>query len=50
MWAIYDKTTKIPIWTSSNKKDLTRILLELKTALGNKFYLGEYKEKNESTS
>lgn len=50
MWAICDKQSKVAIWVSSNKEDLARMLNELKAALGNKFYLDKYKEKNESTS
>lgn len=45
MWAICDKETGRAIWVSSNKKDLARMLNELKTALGSKFYLEDYKEK-----
>jgi len=49
-WVIYSKEANTPIWKSSNKKDLTRMLIELKTHLGDKFDIKIYKEKNEGTS
>lgn len=44
-WVIADKKTKKPIWKSTDKEYLTRMLKELKANLGNKYYLKEYEER-----
>lgn len=49
-WAIYDTESNKPIFKSNDRESLDKLVNELKTALGDKFFLEKYKEKNESTS
>lgn len=49
-WAVYESDTGKPVFKSSDQRYLTKLLNELKISLGDKFFLEEYKERNESTS
>ncbi len=44
MWVIYSKDGDKPIWKSTDRQTLTRMMAELNKALGKKFYLKENKE------
>lgn len=49
-WAIYDVESNKPIFKSNDYRSLDKLVNELKLALGDKFFLEEYKEKNEGIS
>jgi hypothetical protein len=49
VWIIYTKNNK-PLWKSSDKTVLEKLLKDLKENIGNKFYLKQIEEKNETNN
>ncbi len=45
MWIIYSKDGNKPLWKSTDRETLSRLMAELNKTLGSKFYLKQYKEK-----
>jgi hypothetical protein len=45
MWVIYSRKDDKPLWKSSDRESLSRLLAELNKAFNEKFYMDEIKEK-----
>ncbi len=45
MWIIYSKEGDKPLWKSTDRETLARMMAELNKVLGKKFYLKENEEK-----